>query len=96
MKKGGYQILDLKNKNLTSGVGMVYEGIYEQVEGTRKTHLVSGLQVGGVEYHDMFVLFTTAGTSFVGVVNFASGVDSTGTIKFQIDDTDVVTVTITY
>lgn len=94
MKKGGYQILDLKNKNLTSGVGMVFDGIYEQVEGTRKTHLVSGLQVGEVEFHDMFVLFTSVGSSFVGVVNYASGVDTTGTITFKIDDTDVVTVTI--
>lgn len=55
MQKGGYQIIDLKGKTLTSGVSMQYEGLYEKIEGTRKAILLSGLYVDGVEYHDCFV-----------------------------------------
>lgn len=68
MNKGGYQIIDLENKELTLGVGMVYNGIYDKVEGTRKPILISGLNIGGVEYHDTYVDFTVSGTNFVGSV----------------------------
>lgn len=84
MVKGGYQIIDLKNKTLTSGVGMVFDGVYNKVEGTRKPILVSGLNVGGTEYHDSFVDFTVAGTAYTGTIYGK-------TIK--IEDTDTVTVT---
>lgn len=84
MVKGGYQIIDLTNKPLTSGVGMVFDGVYDKVEGTHKAILVSGLNVGGTEYHDSFVDFTVAGTAFMGTIYGK-------TIK--IEDTDVVTVT---
>lgn len=84
MTKGGYQIIDLKNKQLTSGTGMVYEGIYDLIEGTRKAILVSGLNVGGTEYHDTFVDFTVNGSNFEGTIYGKT---------ITISDTDVVTVT---
>lgn len=84
MVKGGYQIIDLKNKALTSGVGVVYDGIYDKVEGTRKPILVSGLNVGGTEYHDSFVDFTVSGTTFTGTIYGKT---------ITIADTDTVTVT---
>lgn len=84
MVKGGYQIIDLKNKILTSGVGVVYDGIYDKVEGTRKPILVSGLNVGGTEYHDSFVDFTVSGTTFTGTIYGKT---------ITIADTDTVTVT---
>ena len=55
MKIGGYQIIDLKGKNLTTDVGMVYEGIYELIEGTTKPILLSGIQVDDTEYQDVYV-----------------------------------------
>lgn len=83
MNKGGYQIIDLENKELTLGVGMVYNGIYDKVEGTRKPILISGLNIGGVEYHDTYVDFTVSGTNFVGSVYGKN---------ITISDVDVVTV----
>lgn len=64
MKKGGYQILDLKGQ--TSG--STIDGIYELLEGNTKPVLVSGLVVGGVEYRDAFVEFTVSESNFVGTV----------------------------
>ena len=84
MKKGGYQIIDLKNKTMTSGVGAVYDGIYDKVKGTRKPILVSGLNLGGTEYHDSFVDFTVSGTTFTGTIYGKT---------ITIADTDTVTVT---
>lgn len=84
MNRGGYQIIDLKNKPLTSGVGMVYPGVYDIVEGTRKAILVSGLNVGGTEYKDTYVDFIVTGTAFTGTIYGKS---------IKIEDTDVVTVT---
>ena len=84
MTKGGYQIIDLKNKALTSGVGMKFDGVYDKVKGTHKPILVCGLNVGGTEYHDSYVDFTVAGTAYTGTIYGK-------TIK--IEDTDVVTVT---
>lgn len=84
MQKGGYQIIDLKNKQLTSGVGMVFDGIYDQIEGTRKTILISGLNLGGKEYHDTFVDLVSSGSIFQGTI-FGHTI--------TINDVDVVTVT---
>lgn len=84
MTKGGYQIIDLKNKELTSGVGMVYEGIYDKIEGTRKAILISGLNVGGTEYHDTFVELTVNESNFVGTIYGKT---------ITISDNDVLTVT---
>ena len=84
MTKGGYQIIDLKNEALTSGVGVVYDGIYDKVKGTRKPILVSGLNVGGTEYHDSFVDFTVSGTTFTGTIYGKT---------ITIANTDTVTVT---
>lgn len=63
-KIGGYQVIDLKNKNLTSGVGMQYEGLYELIEGTRKPILISGVQLDSKEYHDSFVEATANGSQY--------------------------------
>lgn len=83
MEKGGYQIIDLGNKNLTLGVGMVYKGIYDLIEGTRKPVYLSGLQIGGVEYHDTYVNLTVSGSTYTGTVYGKT---------ITIDDNDVVTV----
>lgn len=94
MKKGGYQILDLKNKNLKNTVGMVYNGIYEMLEGTRKAILISGLQVDGVEYNDFFAPFSHIGSSFFGITPiFVSAEDGPRgtTLTITINDNDVVT-----
>lgn len=52
---GGYKIVDFKDQNITSDAGVTVVGIYEAVEGTRKTILVSGITLDGVEQRDTFV-----------------------------------------
>lgn len=84
MLKGGYQIIDLQNKKLESGVGMVYEGVYDKIDGTRKAILISGLNVGGTEYHDTFVELTVNVSNYEGAIYGKS---------ITISDADVVTVT---
>lgn len=84
MKKGGYQIIDLENRNIAVGASSTYEGIYDKIEGTRKPIYVSGIQIGGVEYHDTYIDFTVSGTNFVG--------KAYGHI-FTISDLDVITIT---
>lgn len=83
MKIGGYQIIDLKGKNLTVDVGMVYEGIYDLIEGTNKAILISGLVVGGVEYDDTIVECSVVGNNFECILHG---------YKLTIRDNDVVTV----
>lgn len=91
MKKGGYQIIDLQNKNHEIGVGMVHEGIYDKIEGTRKALLISGLQVNDTEFHDTFSTPVVDGSNFV----FAMYDGSTKKYFYMtVADTDVVTVTV--
>lgn len=84
MLKGGYQIIDFNDHNHTVGVGAVHEGIYDKIEGTRKAILLSGIVVGGTEYHDMFVFPTVDGSNFVMTLD---------KYTITVEDTDVVTIT---
>ena len=59
MSKGGYQIIDFKNVNHTLGVGVVHEGLYDLIEGTRKPIMISGVVFEGKEYGDRFVSIET-------------------------------------
>jgi hypothetical protein len=87
MNKGGYQIIDLKGIDRKNGVGMVDEGIYDKIEGTRKPILVSGLVLEGQEYHDFYAQFTVSGSSYVYSDDVHYNIDIT------ITDNDVVTLT---
>ena len=84
MIKGGYQIIDLENKKFRFEVGIVYEGIYESIENTTKATLISGLNVEGTQYNDVFVNLRVVGADFEGIVNDG--------IKIVIRDNDVVTI----
>lgn len=64
MIKGGYQILDLRDRNFVIGAGSTINGAYETIEGTRKAILVSGIVIAGVEYHDTFAEFTVVGSNY--------------------------------
>ena len=68
MTNGGYQIIDLKNTKLTVGTGTKIDGVYDKIKSTRKAILISGLNVGGTEYHDTFVELTVSGTNYTGTI----------------------------
>lgn len=85
MKNGGYKIINLKDTDLTSGVGVTISGTYDAIENSyRKPLLLSGIVIGSVEKNDAFVAFTvSSGTYSCDLYG--------GTIT--IDSDDVVTYT---
>ena len=68
MNKGGYQIVDLGGKSFTLGTGIVVDGAYDKIKGTRKPIYVSGIVIAGTEYHDTYVDFTVNQTNFEGTI----------------------------
>ena len=85
MNKGGYQIIDLKNKNFTLGTGMVVEGAYKKIDGTNKPIYLSGISIAGVEYHDCYVNIVVNQTNFEALVY--------GIYKMVIQNNDTITIT---
>ena len=52
---GGYKIIDLKNKSITT-TGVTIDGIYKEIEGSyRKPLLLTHIVINGVEKNDAFV-----------------------------------------
>lgn len=52
-RKGGYQIVNLRDTNLTAGTAAAIKDTYKQVSGAyRKRIVVSGLVLAGVAYND--------------------------------------------
>lgn len=88
--RGGYKIIDLKGKPLTPNVGMVYEGIYESIEETRKPILLTGLAIlidGNImEYKDTYVLFYLLEGQYIATLLIEG-------ITITVTDNDIVTIT---
>lgn len=55
MVKGGYQIINLDNVEHKQNVGVVHDGIYSKIKGTQKPIMISGINIGGLDYHDCYV-----------------------------------------
>lgn len=86
MKKGGYQIVNLKETALTSGTGKTIKGTFEQATGARnKRTIVSGLKVGSntvtPDFETPFKLVSTTAKA-----TFSGG-------KLSITNADLVTYT---
>lgn len=55
MKKGGYQIIDFGDVNITA-TGVTVPGVHHAIESSnRKAILISGVTLTGVEQRDCFV-----------------------------------------
>lgn len=67
MTKGGYKIIDFKEAPLKTGSGTIMiEGIHNTVEVSyRKPLLLSGLNIDGVEYNDVYVAPSISGSNYV-------------------------------
>ena len=83
MNKGGYQILDLKNKSFALGTGAAVAGAFDTIAGTKKPILVSGIVIAGKRYNDTYVDFTINNTAFEGTIYGK---------KIKITNTDTVTI----
>ena len=92
--KGGYKIIDFKNKAITTGVGVAIKGIYESIETNYgKMTIASGLNIDGIEYPDTPILFNGGETNAAGVLKTAwtDGATAVATI-ITVADNDTVTV----
>lgn len=85
MRKGGYQIINLKNTNFTIGTAMMIDGIHNAIEASyRKPLLLSGLVVANVEYPDVYVEATVDSSAYI---------IKTAKFSIKVESTDAVTVT---
>lgn len=92
MLKGGYQIIDLGNRNFHHLVGITIPGIYDKIEGTRKPILLSGFKYADVEFKDMFVNFTVSGSNFVATVYPVFFDGANNYLNISVNSNDVVEV----
>lgn len=92
MKKGGYQIIDLKDANITTE-GVTIKGIYADIStNKRKVILLSGVTIKGVEFSDMFVKVVKVGTDF-RLTGYSVAVDNAlSTYDFFVEDDDKVSL----
>lgn len=74
--KGGYQILDLGNIDLTTSPTI--EGLYELIEGTKKPIRLTRINLGGVEKHDVVSIPVVSGSDYVfqNVYGYDISIDS--------------------
>lgn len=68
-RKGGYIIVDLKGTPFETGTGQTVNGVYEHIEGNyRKPVLLSGINIDGTEYADMYIAPTVSGSDYTASV----------------------------
>lgn len=91
MNKGGYQILDLKNKSFTLGTGAAVAGAFDTIAGTKKPILVSGIVMAGKRYNDTYVDFTLVTTASASGANISFEGTMHGK-KIKITNKDIVTI----
>lgn len=71
MRKGGYKLIDLSAKAVTT-TGVEFPGVYDEIEGNyRKQIRLTGLVIGGVEYTDISPLVTLVGDDYHIIIDHA-------------------------
>lgn len=90
MKKGGYQILDLKRTPLTSGESANISGAFDAIKNANgKRVVVSGLTVADKDYSDFECYFNAGENIFEGSIElFADSI----TISIALGDDVTVTI----
>ena len=69
MKKGGYQIADLKGLNFSLLSPTPVDGFKEIIKNAKNKRIViSGLNIAGTEYDDTEVEFNIVGKAYVGAL----------------------------
>lgn len=67
--KGGYKIIDFKDINLVTGIGIRITGVYDAIKSNyRKAILISGISIDGDKMADSFVELSVNGTSYTGTL----------------------------
>lgn len=79
---GGYKIIDLKNKSITT-TGVTIDGIYKEIEGSyRKPLLLTNIVINGVKKNDAFinVVFQTSIYKF-SLYGYSWEINSSNVVK---------------
>lgn len=93
MVKGGYQIIDLEDRNFTKLSTQNYKGIYEKLYSTRKPSILSGIKIDGVKQRDVFANFRkTAADQYKCYFDCTIG-NTSQTINVTVYNTDSVMIT---
>lgn len=91
MGNGGYKIVDLGDVDFNSnGTPHTIKGVYEKVENNyRKSVLLSGLTINGVERVDRYMTFSVDNGDYVGFIVLTNW----DALEIRITSEDVVTIT---
>lgn len=88
MKKGGYQIIDLKNYNMLQDDTITVPGIYSLISSTNKPLLLTGITFNNTKQREQYVVVQKSGTQYV--ISFTA---STGMVQLLIDSNDLISIT---
>lgn len=80
----GYKIIDLKHVNLTDGVAVTIDGIYEHIESNNKATMLTNIVIDNIEQDSVFVQFVVSNKNFETKI-------TQGTIV--VTDSDTITLT---
>lgn len=85
--KGGYKLIDLKDRKLTVGDnGVTVKGIYNSIKNSHnKPFILTGINIGSVERNDVFIDFAVNSGNYVANIS--------ATEKITITNADLVTIT---
>ena len=88
MKKGGYQIIDLKNYNMLQDGTITVPGIYRLISNTNKPLLLTGITFNNTKQREQYVVAQKTGTQYV--ISFTA---LTGTVQLSIETNDMISIT---
>ena len=81
---GGYQVIDLEHRDNRDDIGMVYNGVYNEIDKTRKAIVLSNILLDGVEYGNTYVELTKEGSAYTGkLYDYDITIDELDVIKFK-------------
>ena len=88
MKKGGYQIIDLKNYNMLQDGTITVPGIYSLISSTNKPLLLTGITFNNTKQREQNEKTKKTGTQYV--ISFTA---LTGTVQLTIETNDLISIT---
>ena len=89
MKKGGYQIIDLKNYNMIQDGTITVPGVYSLISSTNKPLLITGITLNNTKQREQYVVVQKNDTQYV--ISFTA---LNSTVQLMINTNDSISITI--
>lgn len=92
--RGGYKLIDLKNINLNpSGDAIKVPGIYDAIEGSFKSIVISNYKIDGVDKPERAIVFGSHdNNTFDGFISYDSVENNT--VNLHVTSEDLVSLVI--